>query len=173
MIPINNKAFQKIICFYLFECPARSIRIENKKNGEGKTIEQPHPTKRIYYGRISQKGKTLAERGIEGGRLNTLRAAMLRSAGDEFELLTGKDSVAPSKEEYVFLEKNEFITEGIFAFIRNAFAHGEFEISNGWYSLENHNKGKLKGKAYIRETTLLKWIEIVEMPIDEMKKIRR
>ncbi|WP_026665680.1 hypothetical protein [Butyrivibrio sp. FC2001] len=173
MIPITDGNFQKIICFYLFECPARSIRTENKKANETKTPDQPHPTKRIYYGRISRMGKTLAERGIEGGALNTLRAAMLRSAGKEFELLTGNDVASSSKKEYISLSRKDFITEGIFAFIRNAFAHGEFNVSNGWYFLENHSNGKLKGKAVLRETTLLNWIEIVDMPLDKIKKIGR
>lgn len=173
MIPLNDINFQRIICFYLFECPARSIRTEKKKDGEQRTIDQPHPTKRIFYGRISQMGKTLAERGIEGGSLNTLRAAMLRSAGDEFEFLTGKEVTDSSKREYISLAKSEFITEGIFSFIRNAFAHGEFEIKDGWYLLENHSYGALKGKAVLYETTLLKWIDIVNMSIDEMKKVGR
>ncbi len=173
MIPIKDEKFQKIIIFYLFECPARGIKTENKKNGEVRTDEQPHPKKRIFYYRISQMGKTLADRGIEGGKLNTLRAAMLRAAGSDFEFLTGDNVKESEKSEYISLAKNEFKTEGIFSFIRNSFAHGEFEVCEGSYFFENHNNGVLKGKAVIKESTLLKWIDIINMPLEEMKRVGR
>lgn len=171
MIPISEKSFQKIICFYLFECPARSVHTENKKTGEGRTADQPHPSKRFFYGRISKMGRTFEERGIVGGKLNTLRSAMVRSAGTNFEFLTGSELLGSEKEEYISLVRTDFKTEGIFSFIRNAFAHGEFSVSDGWYSLENHNKGKLMGKALLREETLLNWIDIVNMPLEEMRRV--
>lgn len=176
MIPIKDKNFQKIICFYLFQCPARSIRTEDKKANEPRTVEQPHPSKRIFFnGKISQMGKTLEERGIVGGKVNTLRAAMLRAAGRDFKFITvtGKNAIKPEAKEYVSLSRADFKTEGIFIFIRNAFAHGEFSVSDGWYELENHSGVKLKGQALLRESTLLKWIEIVNMPIEEMKMVGR
>ena len=57
-------------------------------------------------------------------------------------------------------------TEGLFYFIRNAFAHGGFATSSfkgeKYYVLENRQGSKLKGRAVIREATLLNWIKIVE-----------
>lgn len=170
IIPIKDETFQKIICFYLFECPARSVHLENKKRGEERTKDQPHPSKRFCYSRISQLGRTFEERGIVGGKFNTLRTAMIHTAGDEFELLFGSELNEPSKKEYISIVRTECKTEGAFAFIRNAFAHGEFYVSNGWYSFENHNRGRLVGKALIREATLLKWIEVINTPVSEMKR---
>ena len=172
MIPIEDENFQKIICFYLFECPARSVRIQDKKKDEGRTEEQPHPKKRYYYNRISHMGKTFEERGITGAKFNTLRAALFKPIRDRFVFLSDKTFEKPDSLEFVWLNKPELKTEGMFCFIRNSFAHGEFEVKDKKYYLENHgNKNELKGKAVLSEETLLRWIDIINMPIEEMRSL--
>ena len=164
MIPIKDVNFQKIICFYLFECPARTYRPLGKNS-----IGAPE----YSFSKVSRKGKTLAERGIEGAKVNTLRAAMIRVAGEDFVFKAGKELTSPTSEEYVLIIRSEFKTEGIFYFIRNALAHGEFAVKDGWYYFENHNKEKLKGIARIRESTLLRWIDLLNMSIEEIKETGR
>ena len=161
MIPIEDPSFQKIVCFYLFECPARFYHRDGKdENG-----------KPIYsFSRVSHLGRTLSERGIEGGKVNSLRAAMLRVAGKHFSFAADPNLTVPDAEEYIVIKRTEFKTEGIFYFIRNALAHGEFVLSNGYYILENHKNTKLMGKAKVHQDTLLKWIELVEMPIEKIKE---
>ncbi len=171
MIPIKDVNFQKIICFYLFECPARSVRREEKKAGEGITKEHPHPKYRFKYNRVSQLGLTFEDRGIVGAKLNTLRAALLKTAGKDFVLCVGANKDIPKSKEYIWLKDTEFITEGIFRFIRNSFAHGEFDIKNKIYRLVNHSGTDLKGQAVISERTLLEWIKVVNMSIEDMRKL--
>ncbi|WP_270849262.1 hypothetical protein, partial [Candidatus Collinsella stercoripullorum] len=56
-------------------------------------------------------------------------------------------------------------TEALFYFIRNAFAHGGFRISTykgeRYFALENRKDGSIRGRAVIRESTLLGWIKLI------------
>ena len=145
-IPLNNKNFQKIIKFYLFECPVRTVaRIDKKQPKGGKRHRE--------YKKVSKMGKTFKERGLDGPNLNTLRAAMKKVTKD-LALVAIKDFIAesdiPCNNEYVVIRKNDesvSITEGYFYCIRNALAHGDFEIQGKYYFLKNAQGGKIKGVA--------------------------
>ena len=112
-IPLNNKNFQKIIKFYLFECPVRTVaRIDKKQPNGGKRHRE--------YKKVSKMGKTFKERGLDGPNLNTLRAAMKKVTKD-LALVAIKDFIAesdiPCNNEYVVIRKNDesvSITEGYF-----------------------------------------------------------
>ena len=56
-------------------------------------------------------------------------------------------------------------TEALFYFIRNALAHGGFRIStyNGdrYFVLENRQDERIKGRAIIKESTLLSWAKLI------------
>jgi hypothetical protein len=62
------------------------------------------------------------------------------------------------------------VTEGIFYCIRNAFAHGDFNVVGNMYYFKNEHNNKIKGLARISERNLLMWIELVNMNIDDIKK---
>lgn len=57
-------------------------------------------------------------------------------------------------------------TEALFYLIRNGFAHGGFRISEynseAYYVFESRDKGKLKGRAILKESTLRNWMKIVK-----------
>ena len=102
-IPLNNKNFQKIIKFYLFECPVRTVaRIDKKQPNGGKRHRE--------YKKVSKMGKTFKERGLDGPNLNTLRAAMKKVTKD-LALVAIKDFIAesdiPCNNEYVVIRKND------------------------------------------------------------------
>ena len=57
-------------------------------------------------------------------------------------------------------------TEALFYFIRNSFAHGGFKTSKYkgelYYIFENKQGNQIKGRAVIRESTLLHWIKVIK-----------
>lgn len=151
----KDENLQRIVQFYVWETPVSGV---------------------------SSKGTSFSELGWKGGSFNTLHARMKKASQ-----FPSKNWIAVSskKIEERLREINrlakydcsfEFAihaikdglnkTEGLFYFIRNAFAHGGFATSSfkgeKYYVLENRQGSKLKGRAVIRETTLLNWIKIVE-----------
>ena len=76
-IPLSSKNYQRIIQFYLFECPVRTYE-KTKKDEPGRTEEQPHPKYNYDFKKVSKRGITFADRGLGGAKLNSLCAAMMR-----------------------------------------------------------------------------------------------
>lgn len=99
MIPYKNKNFIKIIDFYLFNCPARHTYRTNDLTGMKKY--------NFTFSKVSARGKTFEERGIGGGGLRTLRAAMKRTSyqGALFDLTLDKpediEQYSDRNERYV------------------------------------------------------------------------
>lgn len=175
-IPLSNRNFQRIIQFYLFETPVRTFT-KNKLKFE-RTTDQPHPKYNYEFKKVSKRGVTFAERGLDGPRLNSLRAAMIRMTG--VKLINVLDDVATKVEkmdnssEYIIIKRNDnnvSVTEGYFYCIRNAFAHGDFNVDGKVYFLCNEVGGKVKGIARLNERSLLAWIDLVSMDIENIKKV--
>ena len=151
IIPYKNKNFIKIIDFYLFNCPARLTQKTKDSTGNNKY--------NYIFTKVSARGKTFAERGIKGGGLRTLRAAMQRTSykGELFDLTLDKpediEQYSCRKGEICLTVKNSQMsqTDAIYYAIRNAFAHGSFSIEKGIYFLVNRNNGKLKGIIRLKE----------------------
>lgn len=143
----------KIMNFYLFSCPV-----------PGKSV----------------RGISFAEYGFKGKKaFSALKREMLKSAsisldenykpckkeelGDAFYLI---ENVSPPNEYCVFLKHDEKnITASLFVAIRNAFAHGSFNVKsyNGVriFFFVNFD-GYKKAQLVLQEKTLLAWIQIVE-----------
>lgn len=162
--PITDKNFQKVLSFYLFECP---------------TPEASH------------RAKTFAQLGWSGSpQFSNLKKRLLASASsslrsnyypckkdelnDKFEAVK---AVSPVDEYCVFLKTGEqTVMHSLFSAIRNAFAHGSFAIQ----SIKDQNGSKvriyffcnyhdyLKAEIILQETTLLSWIDIVKSGYDPM-----
>jgi len=85
------------------------------------------------------------------------------------------------REEKIVVHKKYNLNqvESIFYHIRNSFAHGRFQIYSYkdelYYVFESGiikksiDKIELKARMVIKEKTLLKWIEILNNPIDDNK----
>lgn len=147
-IPITDKKFREIVKFYLFESP-----VDN----------------------VSYRGNTFYEKGWRGARFNTLKKILLDSAitdlrnnyypSDKKELeINFKKCEKLSTEYCVFLKHdNRNVIPSLFGAIRNAFAHGSFDVRHykgeKIYFFANY-KTYLKAKIVLTETTLLKWIDV-------------
>lgn len=166
-IPLNDGNFQKIIDFYLFNCPCET---ESGSTGKG--------TKK--YTKVSKRGTTLRAQGWTKGFLNTLLAAMKKTASghleyhpfsegtniaiesDKIEIGAGLSDV--HFEMIVFAERSGMNkTSAIFYYIRNALAHGSFSVvadeKRKMYYLESSKNCTVKARIRLTEETLLKWIK--------------
>lgn len=178
-IPFNRIEFQRILIFYLFECPVRTFhRVKKSKEIDIDVSNQPHPKYNYHFIRVSCRGKSFEDKGITGPALNSFRAAMKRVADTDILLKAVSDlseiKSYESNAEYLLIRKNDnnvSYTEGFFYCIRNAFAHGSFKITESRdYYFENWNNGNLNGTARIKEKTLLSWIELFYLDLEEIKK---
>lgn len=158
-IPYTNKNFIEILDFYLFNSPVRHYGKINNSTGNPRYINT--------FPKVSVRGKTFAERGIEGQKLRTLRSKMRRSPNGKIydkSLSNENDILTESlrKGEICLTLKNENISQvdAIFYAIRNSLAHGSFCIDKEFYYFESRNKGKLKARIRLKESTLLYWISL-------------
>ena len=180
-IPLARKDFQRIIQFYLFETPVRTYERSGKKGGPV-TKDQPDPKYNYLFKKVSKRGITFADRNLDGSKLNSLRAAMARVSNVKFIVVDDYAEVMKAASsfdedtEYLVIKRNYenvSVTEGYFYFIRNAFAHGDFDVDGKIYTLKNEKNGNVKGMARIKEDSLLAWIDLVNMDAEDIKKAGR
>ena len=174
-IPLERKNFQKILSFYLFQCPCETQKWSKKE-------------KTIMYSRVSARGNTLRQRGWTGGHLKTLLAAMKDTTSKQLtysHLPCNKDILSevkaiednstlsdPNFEMIVIVKRSDMtLTSSIFYYIRNALAHGSFRVNGDVYSFESSKDGTMKAAIRLREKTLLKWIEDVSLSPEKLKKV--
>lgn len=148
-IACNNKNFNAILSFYLFECPV--------------------PDK-------SYRGNVFEQFGWKGNNYKTLKSKMIKAACDlkghyypckKDELQLKFSELEKTSSEYcVFFKYDERkVIPSLFTAIRNALAHGSFDRrryhKETFYFFANYY-GFYKAKIVLREKTLLKWIDIVK-----------
>ncbi len=152
-LTLSNRNLQKILKFYLFECPVPGVSV---------------------------RGKKFKDFGISGNAaFSRLKKSMLSTAtgslrgyykpSTKSELQTNIDFmkfVAPPNEYCVFLKNDDkTVMQSLFKAIRNAFAHGAFLVKSYGgeriYYLENYDK-YLKATIVLHETTLLNWIKCIQ-----------
>ena len=129
----------------------------------------------------SARGVSFNELGWNKGNFNTLLARMRKSSGfpNEKWISTSAKKMEENLRELKrlgsFDDSYEFAvhtvkkglnkTEALFYLIRNSFAHEGFKTSKfkgiTYYVFENRQGDQMKGRAVIRETSLLDWISIV------------
>ena len=153
---LSSSNFQKILKFYLLECPVKTDR-----------------------GRVAQRGLIFEQRGFQKHKLTLLLTAMKKmlfgniivfktSNGDNrtVESELERSGIANKPEFVVVRATNTTNTEAIFYCIRNAMAHGTFSVSTRqndiFYHFESHKDGKLRGRVCLNEETLLQWINLIE-----------
>ncbi len=174
---MDNKAFREIVDFYLLKCPVRVYtRVKKNKDERDSTNDQKHPKYDYYFTKVSKQGVTFEDRGLDGARLNSFRAAMKKVAETDI-VLQSVDSIEQLKteNEYLVTKRNEgkvSVTEGYFYCIRNALAHGRFYIDdNKTYWFENYCGTSLRGVGKVREETLLAWIKLFNLDYESIKTI--
>lgn len=175
-IPIQNGNFQKIVDFYLFNCPSTITRRKGK-------------TKKRYP--VSQRAFSLEKYGWNGKLLQTLLATMKHPASGHLVYQTFKSNedieaettnilrnstlADPHFEMILMQERTDMNkTSSIFYYIRNAFAHGSFSVvgkgENKTYYFESSRDEKIKARIRLREQTLLNWIQDVQLSPDALRK---
>lgn len=154
----SNANLQKIVQFYLWETPAPNTSV---------------------------KGTPFSSMGIRGSQYKTLQAELRKTSGfpaadghdwkratlktveSELESINRLNSFDCSFEFAVHTVKSGLgKTEALFYFIRNAFAHGGFRIATydrqRYFVLENRQDNLLKGRAILKESTLLGWAALIK-----------
>lgn len=152
---LSNNKLREIIWFYLFECPVEEV---------------------------SHRGKTFEEYGFKGApSFNSLKKALLKSAtkslsksyfpSKEKELKTNLkkcESINYPDEYCVFLIHGRKVIRSLFSAIRNALAHGSFNVKSyektRIYFFSNYD-GYEKARIVLYEDTLLAWIKIIQKGI--------
>lgn len=152
-IPMSNKNLQRIIKFYLFECPVKG------KSVRGKKFEDYGITKSPAFSALK---KSMMENATLSLRKNykPFVKGDLQVSFDEME------KTSPTDEYCVFLKYDEKnVMQSLFSAIRNAFAHGSFCIKRysgtPIYFLVNYD-GYLKAQIVLHESTLLSWIDCIK-----------
>ena len=137
MIPYDDRKFQKILDFYLFQCPVVF------RSGK----------------RVSVKAKTFADRGFDGSSYTRLLNAMRHQMPILFD--PGRSAMfEEEKGEIAVLKQHSDLSKAasVFYAIRNGFAHNSFAIKkNGMYEFTSET-AKIRASA----ETLLTWIRLVE-----------
>lgn len=166
-IPFENKNFQTILNFYLFQCP-----VEFKRGKKESTT----------YQKVSQRARSLRERGWIESYATTLVNYMKESLGknSNYDTCKSEESVAVKVKQLensgslsdkhfeviVYTERSEMNkANAILYYIRNAFAHASFSVttvgSRKVYYFESAKNGVVKARIRLNETTLLNWMEII------------
>lgn len=162
-IDYKNKNFLNILDFYLFKCP---VMFKNKQC-------------------VSLIADTFEELGLTGANLRILLNKIKKTVPkDRFISIGPKDNLdeyykniqnkfSDPNFEIIILKKHSelCITKTLFYMIRNAFAHGSFEIIGKTYCFKCSKGENLRAIIRLRENTLLRWIDLIHMDISKLKKI--
>jgi hypothetical protein len=152
-VPLTNRNLQKIINFYLFECPVPG------KSVRGKKFEDYGIKKSSAFSTLKKKMLDNATPSLNS-HYRPCAKADLKSTFDEMK------DVHPPEEYCVFLKYDEkTVMQSLYSAIRNALAHGSFSIrrysKTKIYFFANYD-GYLKAEIVLHERTLLNWIDCIQ-----------
>ncbi len=141
-----TRNFQDILVFYLFKSPIEGV---------------------------THQGLSFKDIGWVGSSRLQMLERLMKSC-DDFEghwISCSKDCVEKyldtnkKYDTYIVCSDEYGKVKTIIYAIRNAFAHGGFEIittnMQTYYVFTNHFKGKIKAKMRIKEETLLEWKKLI------------
>lgn len=153
---VYSDEFEKIITFFLFECPVE---------------------------KVSHRGEDFQELGWKGSSRLQMLERLLKGCTEiaEEKWICCHKSEVESKANnigsflYIVCNNDKGRIKSIIYAIRNSFAHGSFEVKKidgcNCYYLENWYKEKLRAKIVIEEKALLDWVKIIKTnPIYLTKK---
>lgn len=150
---LSNRELLKILNFYVLHSPVPKVSCR------GKTFEQ--------YGFRGNKAFAALKRQMMESASPSLKENYKPSKKRELECnFQSVENASPPMEYCVFLKSDEkTVMNSLFKAIRNAFAHGSFNVKsyNGVriYFLLNDHDGR-KAQIVLQEKTLLNWIGIVK-----------
>jgi len=181
-VPIDNPNFLQILQFYLIECP---VSIPSGKDSNGRN-------KRSH---VSEQGRTFEEIGWIGKNLTALWNVMKKAsiiqykcvntpvksadiAGEVENIIHSSNQKDEHFELICFVENSEIgKIRSIFYAIRNALAHGSFSVNNNngkpVYYFQSERNGEIRSQIRLKESTLLRWIELFNMPVSEVRALNQ
>ena len=180
----NSRHFQEIIEDLVFNCPV-SIRTYPKKKNEKQGLK---------INRISARKCSFYDRGIKGNLLTAIlhqiRKPLINNGGyayvnkdesveDRVNSIIKNTTCSDKYFDLIVHTKVESITEteSIFYAIRNAFAHGSFEIKNEAgitvYYLESKKNDDIRSRMRLKEETLLMYCDLSKMMVSDVKKNKK
>lgn len=179
---------EKLVYTFIFLCPSSTIKKEKVgTNYKGK------PAYKKTYVPVSARNCSFKERGITGSLLRTILVQIRNplinkgtyvalenniSVEEKVEaILSDKTLKDPTFDILVFHKRSDMPeTEAIFYYIRNAFAHGSFQIQSSEngnvYLLESKKNKIITAQLRVKENTLKRYINLLEMTPDQIKEIR-
>lgn len=189
-IPYENEAFNKIINTFVFECPSvirKRISIGKSQNGKKKYKVE-------IQGVSARRNVSFKSKKITGDKLNTILSMIKKPLAKNgaylvidsnknveselnniIKMTTLKDhnfEVIVMKERYEMPK-----TESIYYYIRNAFAHGSFEVINQGkeiiYKIESAKGKDVKARMRLKEGTLLEYIKFSNLTAKEIKALQK
>lgn len=188
-IPIESEEFGKIVRDLVFECPSSNRHeVSDGKRPDGKK------SKSTFYQPVSARNTSFHARGISGGLFLTILGEItgpLKRKDRYIRVENGQtvEEVAASavkrlgsdamkRDLLVFAPRSDMPdTEAIFYYIRNAFAHGSFEVQDAdcrrMYLLESDKKGKPLAMMRLSEQTLLHYAQLAHLSVKEIKNLRQ
>lgn len=156
-----DEKFYKILSFYMIETPIEGT---------------------------SHRGKTFKELGWYGSSRFQMLERLLKSTANmndsQWNICDNQSEVRKKSKDvaldnqFIFSDQSKGRVQTFIYSIRNAFAHGSFDIlevnDKKYYLFENEYKGNYRSKLFLEEETLLKWIKIINTKPEYLtKKARR
>ena len=186
---IPKECLTQIVFKFLIYCPSSIRKKENIGiNNKGK------PSTKTTYEPVSAQKRTFKERGIIKDLLTTILFQIRKLINDQgvYQALEENDNVEEQvlklleisslNDAYfdiiVFNKRNDMPeTEAIYYYIRNAFAHGSFEVKKlkgGYIYLLECKRGKqIKAQIRIKERNLKRILEFIEMTPTQIRDMRK
>lgn len=150
---LSNRNLQKIIQFYLLECPVEG------KSHRGKTFRE--------YGYIGASSFSKLKNKLIDSATPSLRQNYFPCKKEELNDSFKKCEKIYYPNEYCsFLKSDEkSVLRSMFSAIRNAFAHGSFNVKSynrtRIFFFSNYKEYE-KARIVLHEATLLSWIRIIK-----------
>lgn len=188
IVPIKDFVFYRIISGFVFECPSSIKKTVNKgKWPNGKIIKE------TFYDSVSARRCSFKNRGITGNLLTTILTQIRKPIERNlaYAALRPEDSVENTVKSIirnsdlgdvnydlmVYKKRGDMPdTEAIFYYIRNALAHGAFEVvrnqSDTFYLLESKKNEDLKAQMRLKESSLLNYISLANLTPNEIKELQ-
>ena len=186
----TDKAFSDVVRKFVFECPSSTRKGKNSVGKDGKKKK-----KQVVYP-VSARGVSFRSRGVTGHYLLTILAQIRRPlvANEAYhvvdnsvdienkvkQIISGSSLSDPEFDLMVFQKRDSNQmpeTEAIYYYIRNAFAHGSFEVKNTTsgrcYYLESSKEGNIKAQMRLKETTLQEYIRLSELEPAAIKQYQK
>lgn len=178
------------IDFFVLHCPA-----SNRSYVKDGALPDGKKKKKMIYKDVSARDCSFHRNGITGNLLSTILAEIRRPIAKQglYQIIETDADVEMTAEtllhnrtgsdqcpDLIVIHKRSDMpdSESIYYYIRNAFAHGSFEIvrddkNQPVYRFESKKNETIKARMQLKEKTLIHLKELAEMSPREIKQLQR